>query len=107
MLGKVMFSVIAVASVAAPSWAGEGNAERGAAYSTAMCSSCHSVTADAAASPNVAAKPFRAMTPADPSGAALVKWFNSTHPNTGRILKDTQAEDIALYIQSLKPQKTD
>ncbi|MFT3723457.1 MAG: c-type cytochrome [Hyphomonadaceae bacterium] len=102
-----IFAVIAVAGLASPAWAGEGSAERGGAYSAAMCASCHSVAADQAASPNPDAKPFRTITVSDPSGAELAKWFNTAHPSTGRSLKDSQAEDIALYIQSLKAGKAD
>jgi mono/diheme cytochrome c family protein len=105
MLRTAVLLLISATGLAAPSWAGEGSAERGGAYSSAMCASCHSVTADAAASPNPAAKPFRAITVTDPSGAELAKWFNTGHPNTGRTLKDTQAEDIALYILGLKSTK--
>ena len=101
MFGKVLFSVIVACGIVSPSWAGEGDGERGSAYALAMCSSCHSVTADQTASPNPAAKPFRSIKLADTSGAALAKWFNTDHPNTSRILKDGQAEDIAAFIQRL------
>lgn len=101
MFGKVLFSVITACGTASPSWAGEGDRERGSAYALAMCTSCHSVTADQTASPNPAAKPFRLIKLADPSGAGLAAWFNKDHPNTSRVLKDSQGEDIAVFIQSL------
>jgi mono/diheme cytochrome c family protein len=99
MFVRVLFPVIAVVATSAPAWAGEGDASRGAAYANAMCASCHSVSADKATSPNVAAPPFRDVKLA--SGEALAKLFNTTHPNTARLLKDTQADDILSYIESL------
>jgi len=109
MLRKITLSVIAVCAAAAPAWAGEGDAQRGAAYAVAMCSTCHAATSDEAASPNPAAKPFRSVKLADlpgegTEGAKLTGWFNTKHPNTARILKDTQGEDIATYIASLSQQ---
>ena len=105
MLRRFMFSVIVAGAVAAPSWA-EGDVQRGTAYAVAMCSTCHATSADEAPSPNPAAKPFRQVNLADlpTSGSeseSLLKWFNTAHPNTSRILKDTQAEDIAAYIATL------
>ena len=101
MFGKVLFSLIAACGIASPSWAGAGDGERGSAYALAMCSSCHSVTADQTASPNPAAKPFRSIKLADPSGAGLAAWFNKDHPNTSRVLKDSRGEDLAVFIRSL------
>ena len=101
MLGRIVLTGIVACSVALPSWAEEGSAEKGVAYAVAMCSSCHAVTADQAASPNAAAKPFRSIKLADSSGAGLTGWFNTAHPNTGRILKDSQGDDIAALIKSL------
>lgn len=89
-----------MAATAAPGWAGEGDPSRGAVYVTAMCAACHSVSAETASSPNSAARPFREMDLA--SGEALAKFFNTTHPNTSRLLKETQAEDIFSYVESLK-----
>lgn len=107
MLGRILFSAIVVCGIAAPSWAregaGTGDMQRGSAYALAMCSSCHSVTADEAASPNPAAKPFRSVK-VDQIPGGLVAWFNTDHPNTSRILKDTQGEDIAAFIASLAKQ---
>lgn len=97
----VVFVVIA-AVAAGPGWAGEGNASRGAAYAGAMCASCHSISADKEPSPNTSAPPLRDMT--FESGEALEKFFNTTHPSTGRGLKDTQADDILSYVDSLKAQ---
>lgn len=97
---RVLLSTIVVAAAAAPCWAGEGDASRGSAYATAMCGSCHSVTADKAASPNAEAPPFRETKLS--SAEELVKFFNTTHPNTSRLLKDAQAEDIFSYIATLK-----
>lgn len=91
---------LVVAAFAAPAWAGGGDAFRGEAYANAMCASCHSVSADKAASPVAAAPPLRETKLA--SAEALAKLFNTTHPNTSRLLKDTQAEDIFSYIESLK-----
>ncbi|MDP3495930.1 MAG: hypothetical protein Q8R82_22700 [Hyphomonadaceae bacterium] len=103
MLRRMLFSAIVVCAAAAPSWAGEGDVQRGGAYALAMCSSCHSVAADETASPNPAAKPFRSVKLADLPGG-LVAWFNTDHPNTGRILKDAQGEDIAALVASLAKQ---
>jgi hypothetical protein len=104
MFSRMVLPVIAIAASIAPAWAGgEGNPDRGAAYSVAMCSSCHSVTADATASPVAEAKPFRSITLADASGPAFASWLNTKHPNiSGHIIKDTQAEDISAFIDSLK-----
>lgn len=109
MLRRLMFSVITVGAFAAPSWADEGDVQRGTAYALAMCSSCHAAGADEAPSPNPGAKPFRSIKLADLPKAgsdseSLVKWFNTAHPNTSRILKDTQGEDIAAYIATLAKQ---
>lgn len=103
MLNKLIVPVIATAALSAPAWAdGEGNAERGAAYAAAMCSSCHAVTADGA-SPNPAAKPFRAVSLADATGDGFSTWLNTKHPNiSGHMIKVGQAEDIAALIASLK-----
>lgn len=100
MFVRVLFPVIVVVATTAPCWAGEGDASRGAAYASAMCASCHSVSADKTASPNGEAPPFRDTKLA--SGEALAKFFNSTHPSTSRILKDTQADDLVSYIETLK-----
>lgn len=109
MLKTATLSFIAVCAVVAPAWAGEGDAQRGAAYALAMCSTCHAATADEVASPNPAAKALRSVKLADlpgdgAEGGKLTGWFNTKHPNTGRILKDTQGEDIAAYIASLSKQ---
>ena len=81
---------------------GVGHGGRGLrVFALAMCSSCHSVTADQTASPNPAAKPFRSIKLADPSGAGLAAWFNKDHPNTSRVLKDSRGEDLAVFIRSL------
>lgn len=101
MLVRVLVATLVMAAAAAPVWAGEGDTSRGAAYATAMCASCHSVTAGKEASPNAAAPPLRDAHIT--SGEALATFFNTTHPNTGRLLKDTQADDIFSLIQSLKP----
>jgi mono/diheme cytochrome c family protein len=97
---RVLLSMIVAAAATAPCWAGEGDASRGSAYATAMCASCHSVTADKTASPNTEAPPFRDTKLS--SAEALAKFFNTTHPNTSRLLKDAQAEDIFSYIATLK-----
>ena len=109
MLRNITLSVIAVCAAIAPAWAGEGDAQRGAAYAVAMCSTCHAATADEAASPNPAAKPFRSMKLANLPGEGteaekLTGWFNTTHPNTTRVLKDAQGDDIAALIAGLSKQ---
>ncbi len=96
---RVLFPLI-VAAVAAPAWAGEGDVSRGAAYANAMCASCHSISEDKSASPVAAAPPLRDTKVV--SGEALAKFFNTTHPSTSRLLKDTQADDIFSFIESLK-----
>lgn len=101
MLVRVLLATAVMAAAAAPSWAGEGDTSRGAAYATAMCASCHSVTAGKETSPNPEAPPLRDTSIS--SGEALAKFFNTTHPSTGRLLKDTQADDIFSLIESLKP----
>jgi len=109
MLGRLMFSAMLVGAFTAPSWADEGDVQRGTAYALAMCSSCHATGADESPSPNPAAKTFRSVKLADlpkagSEGESLVKWFNTTHPNTSRILKDMQGDDIAALIDSLAKQ---
>lgn len=110
LLGRILFSVIVVGGLSAPSWAevgtGEGDMQRGSAYATAMCASCHSVTADETPSSNPAAKPFRSVKLADipgegAAGERLTAWFNTTHLNTTRVLKETQGDDIAAFIASI------
>ena len=85
MFGKVLFSVIVACGIVSPSWAGEGDGERGSAYALAMCSSCHSVTADQTASPNPAAKPFRSIKLADTSGAALASTISMWNEESSRM----------------------
>ncbi len=100
MFVRLLIPFLTVAVTAAPGWAGEGDPSRGAVYVTAMCASCHSVSAETASSPNSAARPFREMELV--SGEALANFFNTSHPNTSRLLKETQAEDIFSYVESLK-----
>lgn len=104
MFLRMVLPVVVIAAAMTPAWAGgEGNPDRGAAYAAAMCSSCHSVTVDAAASPGAEAKPFRSITLADASGPAFASWLNTKHPNiSGHMIKDTQAEDISALIDRLK-----
>ncbi|RYZ15218.1 MAG: cytochrome c [Alphaproteobacteria bacterium] len=100
MVGRGSLALVLATAIAAPVWAGEGDASRGEAYARAMCASCHAVTAGMEASPNPAAPPLRDAKAE--SGKALATFFNTVHPNTSRLLKDEQAGDIFTYIESLR-----
>jgi mono/diheme cytochrome c family protein len=104
MLKRLLISALSAASISASAWAeGAGDPMRGQAYSAAMCTTCHAVTRDEAPSPNPAAKPFRSVELAFATSEAFATWLNTQHPGLGgHMIKTNQAEDIAVYIGTLK-----
>lgn len=99
--GIVLF-VCAMASMTAAAES-PPDALRGQAYSQAICASCHSVAAENLNSPNPAAKPFAKIAIAYPTAEAFAKWLNTEHPLVpNNLIKPAQADDIMLYIASMK-----
>jgi mono/diheme cytochrome c family protein len=107
VLTKTAIIGFVLAAGTAPAWSeGSGDSFRGQAYSQAMCQSCHSTKADDTASPNPAAPPFRSMKLAYDTGEAFTTYLNTKHPNIMAQINSRQAEDIAAFITSLQPGKT-
>jgi mono/diheme cytochrome c family protein len=105
--GMRKFAVLACLGfgvIAAPALAeGSGDAMRGKAYAQGMCSSCHSVEKDGAASPNPSAKPFAAISWEFPTSASFASFLNTKHPPFPiSLVNDRQAEDILSYVASLR-----
>src|SRR5262245_33290310 len=102
---KNRFSVLIVTALAvgAPAWAEAGDTLRGEAYAHAMCSSCHSIAADGAASANPAAPAFRTSKMDYGSGESLAAWVNTKHPPFGpNLLSPRQADDILAYVATVQ-----
>ena len=103
---KITLSVAALlAAAVAPAWAEGADAFRGQAYVNGMCSSCHAVGADGV-SANPAAPAFRTIALAFKSGDDFATYLNTKHPvmQTPPIHAQ-QADDMALYMASLKTAK--
>jgi mono/diheme cytochrome c family protein len=105
MLKNALGAAALLAVVVAPAWAESADAFRGQAYVNGMCSSCHAVGADGA-SANAVAPAFRTITLAFKSGDEFATYLNTKHPvmQTPPIHAQ-QADDMALYIASLKAAK--
>jgi hypothetical protein len=105
MLTKQLSIAALLAVCIAPAWAEGGDRLRGQAYTTAMCSTCHAVSADGA-SANPAAPPFRNVTLTFKSGEEFATYLNTKHPvmQTPPIHAQ-QADDMAMFITSLKAPK--
>ena len=106
MLKTTILTGAVLVAGAAPAWAeGSGDAFRGQAYSQAMCSSCHSITTDNAASSNPAAKPFRLVKFDYKTGEEFSNWMNTKHPPIQGLISPRQGEDILSFFDTLKSAK--
>lgn len=103
----VLLICLGVGPLAAPALAeGSGDALRGKAYAQAMCSSCHSVEKDGAASPNPSAKPFATISWDFPTSGSLAGFLNTRHPPFPiSMVSDRQANDILSYVAALRKEE--
>ena len=103
MKRRLSVLVVVATAVGVPAWAEGGDTLRGQAYAHGMCSSCHSIAADGAASANPAATPFKTIKMDHDSGESLSAWVNTKHPPFGpNLLNPRQAEDILAYVATIR-----
>jgi mono/diheme cytochrome c family protein len=100
----VLVACFGFGAIAAPALAeGSGNALRGKAYAQSMCSSCHSVEKDGAASPNPSAKPFATISWDFSTSESLASFLNTRHPPFPiSLVSERQAEDILSYVAAFR-----
>lgn len=85
-----------------------GSVARGLAYAETNCASCHGISADDPASPNLDAPPFTELANDTPgmTGLALNVWLRSPHEQMPHLLIPAdRAEDLWAYMSSLKRQE--
>lgn len=102
--GKFLIGVFVVLTPATAMGQVIGDANKGKAYASEVCSQCHAVDPGRQQSPVAKAPPFQEI--ANTSGMtsiALAAWFQSSHPTMPNIqMSDAEMRNAIQYILSLK-----